>query len=60
MYQLVIGPDSDIVTMYDTAWRQQPGNDELAIHTFSANARTGNWKAAQQACTYNLFRVDFF
>ena len=40
--------DSDIVTMYDTAWRQQPSNEELAIHTFSANARTGNWKAAQQ------------
>lgn len=35
--------------MYDTAWRQQPANDDLAIQTFSANARTGNWKAAQQA-----------
>ena len=45
-------PDSDIVTMYDTAWRQQLSNDDLAIQTFSANARTGNWKAAQQVRIY--------
>ncbi len=43
-----LGIDMDIITMYESAWKQQPGNEELAIQTFSANARTGNWKLAQQ------------
>ena len=34
--------------MYDAAWKQQPGNEDLGAQTFSANARTGNWKSAQQ------------
>lgn len=34
--------------MYDTAWKQQPSNEDLGAQTFSANARTGNWKSAQQ------------
>lgn len=37
--------------MYDTAWKQQPTNEELGVNTFSANTRAGNWKAAQQAST---------
>lgn len=42
--------DLDIITMYEAAWKQQPGNEDLGAQTFSANARTGNWKSAQQAC----------
>ncbi|KAJ3537583.1 hypothetical protein NM688_g6661 [Phlebia brevispora] len=55
-----LGRHSDIVTMYDTAWRQQPSNDDLAIQTFSANARTGNWKAAQQVAArmHKQFQED--
>ncbi|EKM55336.1 uncharacterized protein PHACADRAFT_143536 [Phanerochaete carnosa HHB-10118-sp] len=45
-----LGRHLDIITMYDAAWKQQPGNEDLGAQTFAANARTGNWKSAQQAC----------
>lgn len=38
----------DMVTMYEDAYKQQPGNEELGTQTFFANVRIGNWKAAQQ------------
>lgn len=38
----------DIISMYDAAWKQQPGNEDLGTQTFAANVRTGHWKAAQQ------------
>ena len=34
--------------MYEDAYKQQPANEELGQQTFFANARIGNWKAAQQ------------
>ena len=34
--------------MYEDAYKQQPGNEELGTQTFFANVRIGNWKAAQQ------------
>ncbi|OCB92030.1 actin cytoskeleton organization protein [Sanghuangporus baumii] len=43
-----LGRHSDLVTMYDEAYKAQPGNEELGAQDFFANVRTGNWKAAQQ------------
>ena len=40
--------DMDMVAMYEDAYKQQPANEELGQQTFFANARIGNWKAAQQ------------
>ncbi|THG98979.1 hypothetical protein EW026_g3303 [Hermanssonia centrifuga] len=55
-----LGRHMDIITMYESAWKQQPGNEELAIQTFSANARTGNWKLAQQVAIrlHKQFKED--
>jgi hypothetical protein len=40
--------DTDMITMFDNAFKQQPGNEELGVQTFFANVRTGRWKEAQQ------------
>ncbi|KIP09553.1 hypothetical protein PHLGIDRAFT_102803 [Phlebiopsis gigantea 11061_1 CR5-6] len=55
-----LGRHLDIIAMYDTAWKQQPSNEDLGAQTFSANARTGNWKAAQQVATklHKLFKDE--
>lgn len=55
-----LGRHLDIITMYEAAWKQQPGNEDLGAQTFSANARTGNWKSAQQVATkmYKLFKDE--
>lgn len=37
-----------MVVMYEDAYKQQPGNEELGSQAFMANVRIGNWKAAQQ------------
>lgn len=34
--------------MYETAWKQQPSNEELGVNVFNVNVRVANWKAAQQ------------
>lgn len=47
----VAGKDMDIILMYESAWKQSPGNEELGVQTFNANIRTGNWKIAQQVGT---------
>ncbi|TCD64660.1 hypothetical protein EIP91_003821 [Steccherinum ochraceum] len=46
-----LGRQTDIITLFENAYKQQPQNGELAIHVFYANVRTGNWKAAQQIAT---------
>jgi hypothetical protein len=46
--------DLDIISMYESAWKQQPMNEELGIHVFSANTRAANWKAAQQVGLFCL------
>lgn len=43
--------------MYEDAYKQQPGNEELGTQTFFANVRIGNWKAAQQVSTSLLSMV---
>ncbi|GJE87141.1 N-acetyltransferase B complex non catalytic subunit-domain-containing protein [Phanerochaete sordida] len=55
-----LGRHLDIITMYDSAWKQQPSNEDLGAQTFSANARTGNWKSAQQVATkmHKLFKEE--
>lgn len=37
-----------MVSMFDEAFKQNPGNEELGIQSFFANLRTSNWKAGQQ------------
>lgn len=37
-----------MVTMFEEAYKQQPGNEEFAAQTFFANVRAGHWKSAQQ------------
>ena len=44
----MLAADMDMVAMYEDAYKQQPGNEELGSQTFFANVRIGNWKAAQQ------------
>ena len=44
----MLAVDMDMVAMYEDAYKQQPGNEELGTQTFFANVRIGNWKAAQQ------------
>jgi N-terminal acetyltransferase B complex non-catalytic subunit len=34
--------------MFEEAYKQQPGNEDLAGQTFFANVRAGHWKVAQQ------------
>lgn len=43
-----------MVAMFENAYKQQPLNEELAAQTFFANVRTGNWKTAQQVCSYDI------
>ena len=40
--------DNDNVAMFEDAYKRQPQNEELAMQTFFAQLRTGNWKASQQ------------
>ncbi|THH26464.1 hypothetical protein EUX98_g7719 [Antrodiella citrinella] len=55
-----LGRQTDIISMYDNAYKQQPNNEDLAMNVFHANVRTGNWKAAQQVATrmHKQFQED--
>ncbi|TFK54787.1 hypothetical protein OE88DRAFT_1653277 [Heliocybe sulcata] len=46
-----LGRHTDVVKMFEDAFKAQPGNEEYAAQTFFANARIGNWRAAQQIAT---------
>lgn len=37
-----------MVTMFEDAYKQQPGSEELGAQTFFANIRAQQWKSAQQ------------
>ncbi|KAH7913728.1 N-acetyltransferase B complex non catalytic subunit-domain-containing protein [Hygrophoropsis aurantiaca] len=55
-----LGRHTDMVTMFEDAYKQQPLNEELGAQTFFANVRTGNWKAAQLIATrmHKQFQED--
>nr|VWO98683.1 MAPKK kinase Kpp4 [Ganoderma boninense] len=57
-----LGRHMDMVAMYEDAYKQQPGNEELGTQTFFANVRIGNWKAAQQIATkmHKQFQGDHY
>ena len=55
----ILVTDKDLVTMFEEAYKQQPNNEDLAINTFFANARTGNWKVGQQVRFWATF-LRFF
>lgn len=38
--------DNDMVTMYEEAYKKQPGNEDLGAQTFFANVRASQWKSA--------------
>ncbi|KAK7054789.1 mitochondrial distribution and morphology [Paramarasmius palmivorus] len=52
-----LGRHNDMVTMFEEAFKQQPGNEELGAQTFFANVRAGHWKSAQQADRYKNAQV---
>ncbi len=53
--------DLDIISMYETAWKQQPSNEELGVNVFNVNVRVANWKAAQQVrTTRDISRSYYF
>lgn len=60
IYPLTVAADSDLVSMYDEAFRKQPHDEEVGGQDFSANVRTGNWKSAQQIATrlHKTFKGD--
>ncbi|KAH7096936.1 N-acetyltransferase B complex non catalytic subunit-domain-containing protein [Auriculariales sp. MPI-PUGE-AT-0066] len=59
--QVVLGPLShalrqlnrpfDALSMFDAAYKQAPGDEELGAQAFMANVRVGHWKAAQLLAT---------
>lgn len=56
--------DTDLVIMFDEAFKKQPLNEDLGMQTFFANVRAGNWKSAHQVCQNlnfnNPFRARFY
>lgn len=52
--------NSDMVAMFDNAFKQQPQSEELGAQTFFAHVRTGNWKSCQQVATrmHKQFQED--
>lgn len=40
--------------MFDNAYRKIPVQDEYGAQAFMANVRLGNWKVAQQVCTFDV------
>ncbi|KAG1753404.1 N-acetyltransferase B complex non catalytic subunit-domain-containing protein [Suillus lakei] len=52
--------NSDMVAMFDSAFKQQPQSEELGAQTFFAHVRTGNWKSCQQVATrmHKQFQED--
>ncbi|KAH9935019.1 N-acetyltransferase B complex non catalytic subunit-domain-containing protein [Fomitopsis serialis] len=57
-----LGRHTDMVAMYEDAYKQHPTNEELGTQAFMANVRIGNWKAAQQIATklHKQFRDDHY
>ena len=35
-----------MVTMFEEAYKKQPGNEDLGAQTFFANVRASHWKSA--------------
>ncbi|KAF8447742.1 actin cytoskeleton organization protein [Boletus edulis BED1] len=46
-----LGRITDMVNMFEEAYKQQPLNEEYGAQTFFAHVRTANWKSAQQVST---------
>lgn len=42
--------DNDMVTMFEEAYKKQPGNEDLGAQTFFANVRANHWKSAHNVC----------
>ncbi|OBZ75813.1 N-alpha-acetyltransferase 25, NatB auxiliary subunit [Grifola frondosa] len=57
-----LGRHTDMVVMYEDAYKSNPTNEELGSQTFFANVRIGNWKAAQQIATkmHKQFQEDHY
>ncbi|EPQ58725.1 hypothetical protein GLOTRDRAFT_13884, partial [Gloeophyllum trabeum ATCC 11539] len=55
-----LGRHTDVVKMFEEAFKAQPFNEEYGAQTFFANARIGNWKAAQLVATkmHKQFQED--
>ncbi|KIK57739.1 hypothetical protein GYMLUDRAFT_45908 [Collybiopsis luxurians FD-317 M1] len=55
-----LGRHKDMVTMYEAAYKKQPGNEELGCQTFFANVRASHWKSAQQIASkmYKQFQEE--
>ncbi|THU87266.1 hypothetical protein K435DRAFT_782074 [Dendrothele bispora CBS 962.96] len=55
-----LGRHNDMVTMFEEAYKQQPGNEDLGVQAFFANVRAGHWKSAQQIATkmHKQFQED--
>ncbi|KAH0827176.1 N-acetyltransferase B complex non catalytic subunit-domain-containing protein [Lanmaoa asiatica] len=55
-----LGRITDMVNMFDEAYKQQPLNEEYGAQTFFAHVRTANWKSAQQVSTrmHKQFQED--
>lgn len=47
-------PDTDLITMFEEAFKLQPTNEDLGVQTFFANVRANNWKAAHQVRVYSM------
>lgn len=44
--------DSDMVVMFEEAFKKEPQNEDLAAQTFFANVRASRWNFAQQVGLY--------
>ncbi|KAF9227685.1 hypothetical protein BS17DRAFT_774157 [Gyrodon lividus] len=55
-----LGRNTDMVNMFEEAYKQQPQNEEYGAQTFFAHMRTANWKSAQQISTrmHKQFQED--
>ncbi|KAN0077095.1 N-acetyltransferase B complex (NatB) non catalytic subunit domain containing protein [Tylopilus felleus] len=55
-----LGRITDMVNMFEEAYKQQPLNEEYGAQTFFAHVRTANWKSAQQVSTrmHKQFQED--
>jgi len=49
---------TDMVNMFEEAYKQQPLNEEYGAQTFFAHVRTANWKSAQQVCFLRLVLIN--
>jgi N-terminal acetyltransferase B complex non-catalytic subunit len=49
---------TDMVNMFEEAYKQQPLNEEYGAQTFFAHVRTANWKSAQQVYLSRLAHID--